>query len=333
MAVNASEGVGRPIAHPDVVVGFSAAVREIYELVPRIADTDSSVLIWGESGTGKELLAREIYCRSPRAGGPFISVCCAALPDTLLESELFGHEKGAFTDAVCRRLGRFELAHRGVIFLDEVSEMSPAMQAKLLRVLQEREFERLGGSVTIKVDVRVIAATNRDPKEAVATGVFRADLYFRLNVVPLCLPPLRERCGDVRLLCEHFIRRFNRVMEKRVRGISAQALNVLEGYVWPGNIRELENCIERAMILVQGDEIGAEHLRWPGSELGADLARTAFPDLQGPLEIAERREIEQALRQAHWNRTRAAASLRLSRKTLYHKIKRYGLAPQPVSHV
>jgi transcriptional regulator with PAS, ATPase and Fis domain len=332
MAANTRQAAPVPALKADMVIGDSSALRGIYELLPRIAETDSSVLIWGESGTGKELLAREIYHQSPRAGGPFITVCCAALPDTLLESELFGHEKGAFTDAFCRRLGRFELAHRGVIFLDEVAEMSPAMQAKLLRVLQERDFERLGGSETIKVDVRVISATNRDPKEATAKGLFRADLYFRLNVVPLFLPPLRERQCDIVLLCDHFIARFNRTMGKKVRAVSVPALRMLENYPWPGNIRELENCLERAMILAQGEEIGPEHLCWPGGELRADLGALASLPAESPLEIAERREIEHALRQANWNRSRAAAALKLSRKTLYHKIKRYGLVPEPATY-
>ena len=328
MRRNTAEPARIAAAKGDMVVGYSAALREMQELLPRVAEADSSVLICGESGTGKELLARAIHCHSPRAGGPFIPVCCAALPDTLLESELFGHERGAFTDAVCRRLGRFELAHRGAIFLDEVAEMSPAMQAKLLRVLQEKEFDRLGGSETIKVDVRVIAATNKDLKEEVAKGLFRADLYFRLNVVPLFLPPLRERQQDIPLLCEHFITHLNRVMGKRVRGVSAQVLKMLENYSWPGNIRELENWLERAMILVQGEEICPEHLCWPGSELRANLREPASHEPESPLEIAERGEIERALRSANWHRSRAAAALKLSRKTLYHKIKKYGLVPE-----
>lgn len=310
-----------------MVIGCSPALREIYALLGRIAETDSNVLIYGESGTGKELLARAIHYQSPRADGPFVKVCCAALPDTLLESELFGHERGAFTDAVSRRLGRFELAHRGTIFLDEVGEMTPAMQVKLLRVLQEREFERLGGSETIKVQVRVIAATNKDLKEEVAKGRFRADLYFRLNVVPLFLPPLRERKQDIPLLCEHFLARFNGAA-RRVRTVSPQALEMLAEYPWPGNIRELENCLERAMILAQGEEIRSEHFCWPGSELRTDLQKPGGWSPQGPLEIAERREIEHALKQAGWNRSSAAAALGLSRKTLYAKVKKYGLSPE-----
>ena len=331
MTRNSPDATRTPAADGDMIVGYSVALREIHELLPRVAEAGSSVLICGESGTGKELLARAIHRHSPRSRGPFIAVCCAALPDTLLESELFGHERGAFTDAVSRRLGRFELAHRGVIFLDEVSEMSPAMQAKLLRVLQEREFERLGGSQTIKVDVRVIAATNKDPKEEIVNGSFRADLYFRLNVVPLFLPPLRERQEDIPLLCEHFIVGFNRAVGKNVRGVSAQALEMLQNHAWPGNIRELENCLERAMILVQGEEIRPEHLRWPGSGMRADLGDPSSREPQSPLEIAERREIERALQHVNWHRSRAAAALKLSRKTLYHKIKKYGLVPQGAS--
>ena len=317
-----------PAVKGDMVVGYSPALREIYALLPRIAETDSNVLIYGESGTGKEVLARAIHYQSPRARGPLIKVCCAALPDTLLESELFGHEKGAFTDAVCRRLGRFELAHRGTIFLDEVGEMTPAMQAKLLRVLQEKEFERLGSSETIKVDVRIIVATNKELKEEVAKGRFRADLYFRLNVIPLLLPPLRERKQDIPLFCELFISRFNHTMDRRMRRVSPSALEMLTNYTWPGNIRELENCIERAMVLVQGEEIGPEHLCWLGGELKAVVERAFLQEVKSPLEIAERREIEQALRQAGWNRSRAAAVLGLSRKTLSAKAKKYALSPE-----
>ena len=308
-----------------MIVGHSPALQEICRLLARIAETDSTVLICGESGTGKQLLAQAIHSQSRRAEGPFVTVCCAALPDTLLESELFGHERGAFTDAVGRRLGRFELAHRGTIFLDEVSEMSPAMQAKLLRVLQQREFERLGGADTIKADVRVIAATNKDLNQEVDGGRFRADLFFRLNVVPLRLPPLRERKQDIPLFCQHFIARFNRAMGKAVRRVGTQAVATLMEHPWPGNIRELENCLERAMILAQGEEIGAEHLRWPGSELQGK--GTAPGESWNPLEIVERGEIERTLRQTEWNRSRAAEALRVSRKTLYLKIRKYGLAP------
>jgi transcriptional regulator with GAF, ATPase, and Fis domain len=315
-----------------MVVGCSPALREICALLPRVAQTHSTVLICGESGTGKELLARSIHDHGPRPGGPFVTVCCAAVPDTLLESDLFGHAKGAFTDAVCRRLGRFELAHRGTIFLDEVGEMTAAMQAKLLRVLEEREFERLGGSETIKVDVRVVAATNKDLKEEVAKGVFRADLYFRLNVVPLFLPPLRERKQDLSLFCAHFIARFNQGMGKQVRGVSPPAMNLLANYPWPGNIRELENCLERAMILAHGDEIGPEQLCWPGGELRVDPYESESREPESPLEIAERREIERALKGTGWNRSRAAQALRVSRKTLYLKIKKYGLLPGAAPH-
>jgi transcriptional regulator with GAF, ATPase, and Fis domain len=328
MAESISAATSVPLVSGEMVVGYSHALREIYSLLPRVAAANSNVLIYGESGTGKELLARAVHYRSPRARGPFIKVCCAAMPDTLLESELFGHERGAFTDAVSRRLGRFELAHRGTILLDEVGEMSPAMQAKLLRVLQEGEFERLGGCETIKVDVRTISSTNRDLKEEVAKGCFRADLYFRLNVIPLILPPLRERKDDIPLLCERFIARFNGSLGRKVCAASQSALEMLVDYAWPGNIRELENCIERAMVLAQGEEIGPEQLCWLGTELKAGQAIPAHQEVQSPLEMAERREIERALKQAGWNRTRAAAALNLSRKTLYHKIKKYGLVPE-----
>jgi DNA-binding NtrC family response regulator len=244
----------------DGVVGRSPQVRQVFEMITDIAPTNATVLIYGESGTGKELLAKYIHKRSLRARKPFIKVNCAAIPETLLESELFGHEKGAFTNAVARKPGRFELADGGSIFLDEIGEMSLAMQSKLLRVVQEKEFERVGGTQTIKVDVRIIAATNRNLMEAMREGKFREDLYYRLAVVPIMLPPLRDRREDIEELAMSFLRRYAEETAKPVTGFSKEAMQALQSYDWPGNIRELQNCIERAVILSKGEEIQSKDL-------------------------------------------------------------------------
>jgi len=237
------------------IVGSSTKMREVYKVVERVANSNATVLIRGESGTGKELIARAIHYNSPRASKPFIAVSCAALPETLLESELFGHEKGAFTGAVGQKAGRFELANHGTLFLDEVPEISPAVQVKLLRALQEREFERVGGTKTIKVDVRVIAATNRNLEELVEMGQFRPDLYYRLQVIQIFIPPLRDRREDIPELVEHFIQKFNQANGKRVKAVSPETMELLMKYNWPGNVRELENAIERGVVLA---EEGAE---------------------------------------------------------------------------
>jgi len=242
------------------VIGQSPQVRQIFEMISDIAPTNATVLIYGESGTGKELLAEYIHKRSLRARKPFVKVNCAAIPETLLESELFGHEKGAFTNAVARKPGRFELANGGTIFLDEIGEMSLGMQSKLLRVVQEKEFERVGGTQTIKVDVRIIAATNQDLMRAIREGRFREDLYYRLSVVPIMLPPLRERKEDIPELAMMFMRRYAEETGKPVTGFSEEAMRVLQSYNWPGNIRELQNCIERAVILSKGTEIQVKDL-------------------------------------------------------------------------
>ena len=230
-------------------------MRAVFQTVEKVAPTDTSVYIYGESGTGKELVARAIHARSRRAGGPFIKVNCGALTETLLESELFGHEKGAFTGAIKRKLGRFELADSGTLFLDEIGDMPPAMQVKLLRVLQEREFERVGGEETIKVDVRVVSATNRDLKGEVAAGRFREDLYYRLHVVPCTVPPLRERREDIPLLVRALHRQARQATNPSVRGIADAALARLSAYHWPGNVRELENVVEQALVFAEGDRI------------------------------------------------------------------------------
>jgi len=237
----------------DGVVGESGKMQEVYKIIERVAGSNATVLIRGDSGTGKELVARAIHYSSPRSAKPFIAVSCAALPETLLESELFGHEKGAFTGAVGQKAGRFELAHQGTLFLDEVPELSPAMQVKLLRVLQERQFERVGGTRTLQVDVRLIAATNRNLEEAVASGAFRADLYYRLQVIQVFLPPLRERKTDIPPLVEHFIEKFNQQNGKNVKFVSQEAMELLMKYGWPGNIRELENAIERGVVLADAN--------------------------------------------------------------------------------
>jgi two-component system response regulator AtoC len=240
-----------PVFH--AIVGQSPEMQKVYELIHKVARSRATVLIRGESGTGKELVAKAIHESSDRAGGPFIAVSCAALPETLLESELFGHEKNAFTGATSQKPGRFELAHKGTLFLDEIAEVPPAIQVKLLRVLQNREFERLGGTRTIKVDVRLIAATNKDLEQMVKQGTFREDLYYRLHVIQIYLPPLRERKEDIPLLVDHFLQRYNAENGKQLKSASQEAMQMLMNYHWPGNVRELENAIERAVVLAEPD--------------------------------------------------------------------------------
>lgn len=327
----------------DGVVGRSEQIRHIFEMISDIAPTNATVLVYGESGTGKELLARYIHKRSLRAHKPFIQVNCAAIPETLLESELFGHEKGAFTNAVTRRPGRFELANGGSIFLDEIGEMSLAMQSKLLRVVQEKEFERVGGTQTIKADVRIIAATNQDLVRAIRDGQFREDLYYRLSVVPLVLPPLRDRKEDIEELAESFLRRFSEEIGKQITGFSMQAIEALKGYNWPGNIRELQNCIERAVILCKGGEIqqkdlylshrpvnsvsSADRLQHTVSrELDAAIAEAATSsDCAVSLEELEEKSVFRALAQTQGDLDEVARILAVSRDSLAHMIAKYGL--------
>jgi len=304
------------------IVGNSSGIRRVYRVLEQAAPTTAAVLVAGESGTGKELVAQTIHDLSPRAGQPFVAINCAAIPDTLLESEIFGHEKGAFTGAFDRRLGCFELAHRGTLFLDEIAEMAPAMQVKLLRVLQERRFRRLGGRDELVVDVRVLAATNSDPQEAVASGRLREDLYYRLNVFALALPPLRDRLEDIPLLVQAFLAEFNARNNKAVRAVEPEALKSLERYPWPGNIRELRNVIERATILAEGDFIERKHLPATVTAAGGTL-RTLTLSPGTTVEEAERRLILLTLEHTGNNKTRAAEILGISLKTLHNKLNRF----------
>jgi transcriptional regulator with GAF, ATPase, and Fis domain len=304
------------------IVGNSAALRHVLKMVKIVAPTDATVLINGETGTGKELIAQAVHKCSDRSTGPFIKVNCAAIPATLLESELFGHERGAFTGALTRRMGRFELAHRGTLFLDEIGEIPLELQSKLLRVLQEREFERVGGMQSVQVDVRVIAATNRDLKASAANGTFRSDLFYRLNVFPIQVPALRERRHDIRLLLEYFITRYSHRMRKRIRSANKRTLDLFQTYDWPGNIRELQNLVERAVILSSGDVFSAEDSWFAG-----EPSRSAPGTHSHVVEYSkseERRVIEVALTQTRGRiagPAGAAVKLRIPRSTLESKIK------------
>ncbi len=306
------------------IIGRSRPMRELFEALALVAPSDATVLITGESGTGKELVANAIHQNSPRRDKPFVKVNCAALHENLLESELFGHERGAFTGAAAQRKGRFELAHGGTLFLDEIGDMSPATQAKVLRVLQEGEFERLGGSRTLKVDVRVIAATHRDLEAMVAEGAFRQDLYYRLSVVPVHLPPLRDRPEDIPLLAEHFLRIYAEKNRKPVAGFTPEAMDLLVRHPWPGNVRELQNAVERAVILCLGERITPREL--PPALQGPAGDEPQAPTPAGPrtLKDAERELILRTLEETGGNRTRAAQILGISRQTLINKLKEYG---------
>ena len=306
------------------IIGDSGRMQEVLSLVRRVAPSDATVLIRGESGTGKELIARALHYASPRAGGPLVKVNCAALAESLLESELFGHEKGAFTGAVASRKGRFELADGGSIFLDEIGDLPPHLQVKLLRVLQEREFERVGSSRPVKVDVRLLAATHRDLEALVREGRFREDLYYRINVVTIVLPPLRERREDLPPLIEHFLRGFAGKNGKTVRGLTREAREALLRYDYPGNIRELENLIERAVVLTRDDVIGVEDL-----PLVLEAPASGSVDEAGliaAVEGLERRMIREALTKADGTQTRAAELLGISERVLRYKLKKYGLS-------
>ncbi|PYR49043.1 MAG: transcriptional regulator [Acidobacteria bacterium] len=322
-----------------LIVGDDPKLKQVSVALHRAAATDTTVLLEGESGTGKELFARALHALSPRADGPFVAINCAAIPETLLETELFGHEKGAFTGASQRKPGKFELAHRGTLFLDEIGDLPLSMQAKILRALEEKEFERVGGTTALHVDVRVVAATNRNLKAAVAARQYREDLYFRLSVFPITIPPLRDRPDDIATLARYFIDRFCRDLNKKPLVFSPAAEQELRAYGWPGNVRELQNCIERAAILTEGETIHAHHLNlsFRGPSLAPPPDDDGGPwsqiDLSGTLGEAsrrtllevERRKIEQALKEAAGSRGRAAEILQVSYKTFTAKLKEHAL--------
>jgi DNA-binding NtrC family response regulator len=316
----------------DRFIGGSQAIQKVYKMVENVAKTSSTALITGDSGTGKELIARAIHSKSPRAKGPFIKVSCAALPETLLESELFGHEKGSFTGAVAQRKGRFELADKGTLFLDEIGEIPLSVQVKLLRVIQEREFERLGGTKTIKTDTRIISATNKDLKAEVERGAFREDLYYRLNVITIDAPPLRDRVQDIPLLAYHFLERYALEMNKPMASFTDEAMACLTAYNWPGNVRELQNVIERAVALAQGSVIGLsdfpENIRGSGRGVFR-MEVEAEPGGIVPLRVAksawEKHYIERALARYQGNISHTAEAIELARKNLQEKIRFYGI--------
>jgi len=310
------------------IVGKSPKMLQVFETIKKVADYKASVLILGESGTGKEMVAKAIHYNSPRSQGPFAAVNCGAIPETLLESELFGHEKGAFTDAKKEKRGSFEMAHEGTLFLDEIGEMSLSAQVKILRVLQEGEVKRLGSEHPFKVDVRIIAATIRDLSQAVAEGKFREDLFYRLHVLPLQLPPLRERREDVPLLVDHFIQKYNQQHKMTMEGITEEAMAMLLEYSWPGNVRELENAIERAMILSRGQKIDPDYLP-PEIRGGARFPKDFFsPDqlsVKKARRILEADLIRRALKKTGGNRSQAARILEISHPALLSKIREYGI--------
>jgi len=310
------------------IVGNSPVMIQLFDTIKQAAPTQATVLIQGESGTGKELVARSIHKLSSRASGPFVAVHCAALSQNLLESEIFGHEKGSFTGAEARRQGRFELADGGTLFLDEISEIDPVIQVKLLRVLEERRFERVGGNKTVEVDIRLIAATNKDLKALVKAGKFREDLFFRLDVVNILIPPLRDRPEDIPLLCSSFIGDFNAKNGKNIEAITQDALGIMTAYDWPGNVRELRNTIEKMVVLSRGPKLTARDI--PASirgsaKLDADLQGSAASKPVGNISDMEKKMIVSAIRKHDGNRTDAAKDLGISRRTLHRKIKEYAL--------
>jgi formate hydrogenlyase transcriptional activator len=328
---DSSEDTNYPTDEPseagfEQIIGRSAALRSVLRQVEVVAPTDAGVLILGETGTGKELIAQAIHNRSPRRDRPFIKVNCAAIPSGLLESELFGHEKGAFTGAIMRKPGRFELADKGTLFLDEVGDIPLDLQAKLLRVLQEHEFERLGSARTLQVDVRVIAATHRDLKQMVEEGTFRSDLYYRLHVFPLTVPALRDRREDIQLIVRHFIDKYSQRMNRHIETISGRTMEVLTKYAWPGNVRELQNFIERSVILSPGTSLQA-----PLDELTQETVHVAQMPLS-TLEEMEREHVLRALKESNWvtgGPKGAAAKLGMKRTTLAYRIRKLGIPVRP----
>ena len=331
-ALDSSEDKDYPADEPssetgfEQIVGRSAALRRVLRQVEVVAPTDSGVLIQGETGTGKELIAQAVHNRSGRRDRPFIKVNCAAIPSGLLESELFGHEKGAFTGAIARKPGRFELADKGTLFLDEVGDIPVELQAKLLRVLQEREFERLGSTRTQQVDVRVVAATHRDLKQMVAEGTFRSDLYYRLHVFPLTIPALRDRPEDIPFIVRHFVGKYSQRMNRHIDTITPHTMEVLQDYAWPGNVRELQNFIERAVILSPGTS-----LRAPLDELTQETVQSS-PTHLSTLEEMEREHVLRALKESNWvtgGPKGAAAKLGMKRTTLAYRIRKLGIPVRP----
>jgi Nif-specific regulatory protein len=312
---------------PANIIGNAKTMQVVYDLIAQVAKSDTTVLLRGESGSGKELVAHAIHYNSARAAKPFIKVNCAALTETLIESELFGHEKGSFTGAIAQRKGRFELAHSGTIFLDEIGDLSPATQIRLLRVLQEKEFERVGGNETIRTDARVIAATNRHLEQMVEQGKFRQDLYYRLNVFPIHIPPLKERKTDIPLLADFFVEKYSKLHHKNIKRISTPAIDMLMSYHWPGNVRELENCIERAVLVSSDDVIHAHYL--PPTLQTAEATGTLPADnLAAALDRLEREMILDALKSSRGNMAKAARALGMSERLIGLRINRHGIDPK-----
>ncbi len=319
--------VGRSKAPSVDIIGNSRAMQEVFGLIAQVADTNTTVLINGETGTGKELVARAIHLNSLRKDGPLIYVNCAAMPDTLIESELFGHEKGAFTGALHQRKGRFEEAHGGTIFLDEIGELSAAAQVKVLRVLQEKQIQPLGSSKIVNVNVRVITATNRDLEQDITSGRFRSDLYYRLNVFPIYLPPLRERGTDIIMLADHFVLKFAKELGKPVKRISTPVLETFLAYQWPGNVRELENCLERAVLLTAGDTIEVFHLPPSLQTKTKDGEKKEQGKLKNVVESQERNLIINALKETRGNQSKAARLLGSTKRITQYKIQKFGIDP------
>ena len=309
-------------------IGSCEGMQQVFSLIRKVSDTDTTILVQGESGTGKELVARAIHCNSQRSNAPLIPINCAAIPRNLLESELFGHVKGAFTGATISRVGRFEMADGGTLFLDEIAEMPPELQVKILRVLQTQQFERVGGTKTIQVNIRIIAATNKDLEKEIQEGRFREDLFYRLNVIPIHLPPLRERVLDIPILTDHFLKRFNHEKKRNIKGLTKETMAYLESYPWPGNVRELENLIERMIILAEGEWIGLDDLP---EKLHAPLKSPAIPSLDIPaqgiflnkaIDNFENDLILKAMKMSGGVKSKAAKLLSLNRTTLVEKIKK-----------
>ncbi|MCH8204345.1 MAG: nif-specific transcriptional activator NifA [Candidatus Hydrogenedentes bacterium] len=312
---------------PANIIGRSGAMQAVFDMIAQVAPSETTVLIRGESGVGKELVAHAIHYNSPRSSRPFVRVNCGALPETLIESELFGHEKGAYTGATSQRKGRFELAHSGTIFLDEIGDLSPHTQIRLLRVLQEREFERVGGTDTIAVNVRVVAATNRNLEEQIEKNGFRQDLYYRLNVFPIHLPSLRERRTDILELANFFVEKYSKANGKRIKRISTPAIDMLTRYHWPGNVRELENCIERGVLLSQDDVLHGHHL--PPTLQTAEASNTIMKGtLDETLDRVEREMIIEALKNCRGNKTKAAAALGITERVIGLRVNRHGIDPK-----